>query len=431
MHTMEETSEDQLTPRPVVFIVHASVGSGHRSAANAIAQAFQILHDSVDAQGSNGKVVPDDLDVEVLDILDFGRIKFNGDRTASMFTGVTRPIYDLTWRYVLTGKYLWGGGSAWSTIMFPRFVEYTRQKRPIAVICTHITAANVVVGARMSTDLDFPIICVPTDYEVEGLWPHSYTDLFCVANESMAETLRARKVPEQHIRVTGIPTRDAFRTEYDRDAIRDELGLPKDRYVMLAMAGAHLPRPYIHFREVIDQLIPLMHSFENMYLVVLAGTDKSYAYHARQLVNDNQISNVKVFDYLENVAPLMAASDLALCKSGGLTVTECLCAGVPMILMGKAYGQEKANVRMLTATGAALHVTTFRELVSTLRHIETHPESTRALLLNASFLRRPNAAVDIAQAACEFATTDHYDDLKFRIKHFLRFFKGYMPAHTR
>ena len=34
-------------------------------------------------------------------------------------------------------------------------------------------------------------------------------------------------------------------------------------------------------------------------------------------------------------------SDLAICKSGGLTVTECLCAQVPMILLGKAYGQEK------------------------------------------------------------------------------------------
>ncbi len=427
---MEEISQDQTT-RPVVFVVHASVGSGHRSAANAIAQAFKMLRDDTSLGGSDDVVIPNDLDVEVIDILDYGRINFNGDRTASIFTGVTRPIYDLTWRYVLTGKYLWGGGSAWSTIMFPRFVEYTRRKRPIAVICTHITAANVVVGARMTTGLDFPIICVPTDYEVEGLWPHSYTDLFCVANESMAETLRARKVPDQHIRVTGIPTRLAFRTQYDRNVIRDELGLPRDRYVILAMAGAHLPRPYIHFREVIDQLIPLMHTFQNMHLVVLAGTDKSYAYRARQLVKDNQISNVTVFDYIENVAPLMAASDLALCKSGGLTVTECLCAGVPMILMGKAYGQEKANVRMLTATGAALHVTTLRELVSTLRHIETHPESTRALLLNASFLRRPNAAIDIALASYEFATSNLYDDLKFRIKHFLRFFKGYMPAHTR
>ena len=43
--------------------------------------------------------------------------------------------------------------------------------------------------------IDYPVICVPTDYEVEGFWPHKDTDLFCVANEFMAETLRPRKVP--------------------------------------------------------------------------------------------------------------------------------------------------------------------------------------------------------------------------------------------
>ncbi len=80
--------------------------------------------------------------------------------------------------------------------MYPKFVDYVREKKPLAIICTHITAANVAVSARMITGFDFPITCVPTDYEAEGLWPHLHTDLFCVANESMAETLRPRRVPE-------------------------------------------------------------------------------------------------------------------------------------------------------------------------------------------------------------------------------------------
>ncbi len=145
-------------------------------------------------RGTNG--IPEDVEIEVLDILDFGRIKFDGNKTAASFTGATRPIYDLTWRYTLTGHLLWGGGTAWSRIMFPAFNEYIRSRRPIAVVATHITAANVAVGARVITGIDYPVICVPTDYEVEGWWPHKDTDLFCVANEFMAETLRPRKVPE-------------------------------------------------------------------------------------------------------------------------------------------------------------------------------------------------------------------------------------------
>ena len=126
----------------LVTIVHASVGSGHKAAANAIAQAFDLI------RGTNG--IPEDVEIEVLDILDFGRIKFDGNKTAASFTGATRPIYDLTWRYTLTGHLLWGGGTAWSRIMFPAFNDYVRTRRPMAVVATHITAANVAVAPASS-----------------------------------------------------------------------------------------------------------------------------------------------------------------------------------------------------------------------------------------------------------------------------------------
>ena len=48
--------------KPLVTIVHASVGSGHKAAANAIAQAFDLI------RGNNG--IPEDVEIEVLDILD-------------------------------------------------------------------------------------------------------------------------------------------------------------------------------------------------------------------------------------------------------------------------------------------------------------------------------------------------------------------------
>lgn len=423
-------AEDEATApadpeRPLVIIVHASVGSGHRSAANAIAQAFRMLAESDDAE------IPSDLDVEVLDILDWGRIKFDGDKTASLFTGFTRPIYDLTWRYTFTGRLLWGGGTVWSRIMFPAFTEHVRKRPPLAVVCTHITAANVAVGARMLSGVSFPIISVPTDYETEGLWPHLYTDLFCVASESMAETLRPRKVPEERILITGIPTRDDFRETYDKRQVRDELGLPQDKQIVLALAGAYLPRPYVRFRDTLDTILPYLHSFENLHLAIVAGNDEDYARHLRSECTELGLGNVTVFDYVERMAALMAASDLVICKSGGLTVTECLCARVPMILLGKAYGQENINVRTLTANGAAMHATTARELLDTLRHVSRNPQSTDAMLINGSFLRRPDAARDIAHAAMRLAGKPPESDDPIRRKHFLHFYWGRKPAHIR
>ena len=403
---------------PLVTIIHASVGSGHKAAAHAVAQAFDLI------RGTKGN--PDNVRVEVLDILDYGRIKFDGNKTAASFTGATRPIYDLTWRYTLTGRLLWGGGTAWSRIMFPAFNEYIRKYHPIAVVATHITAANVAVGARVITGIDYPVICVPTDYEVEGWWPHKDADLFCVANEFMAETLRPRKVPESNIRITGIPIRAGFDAPYDRDQELAAFGLPADKTVVLIMAGASLPQPYVRFRAEMDKTLPFLRGFEDMHFVFLPGKDQEYAHKLRTLFDAMKLENVSVFDYVSDMASLMHACDLAILKSGGLTVTECLCAHLPMILLGKSYGQEKANTLMLTGMGASMHVTTARELVVTLRHLHDHPESLKALLINGATLRRPHAAEDIALATMELSGRQ-----KKRKRAFARFYWGGKPAHIR
>lgn len=415
--SIEECAEK--SDAPVITIMHASVGSGHKAAANAVAEAINRM------RGTNN--VPHNVVVDVLDVLDFGRIKFDGNKTAASFTGATRPIYDITWRYTLTGRLLWGGGSAWSRIMFPAFNEYVRTKNPIALICTHITAANVAVGARMMTDVDYPIICIPTDYEIEGLWPHKEADLFCVASEFMAETLRPRKVPEANIAITGIPVRGGFDDEpFDRNSILVGFGLPTDKKIVLVLAGASLPQPYVRFRMAIEQTLPYLRRFDDMHFVFLPGKDHEYARNLKALFHGMKLDNATVLDYVSDMASLMRASNLAILKSGGLTVTECLCARLPMLLVGKSYGQEKSNTIMLTSFGASLHATTARELVLTLERIHRYPEALDALLIGADALRKPKAAEDIVRASMQQTQIKRKHQ-----KHFIEFYLGGKPAHTR
>ena len=415
----EAAGQSAAKSTPVITIMHASVGSGHKAAANAVAQAIDRMRGTHD--------VPSDVIVEVLDVLDFGRIKFDGNKTAASFTGATRPIYDITWRYTLTGRLLWGGGSAWSRIMFPAFNDYVREKRPIALICTHITAANVAVGARMMTDVEYPIVCIPTDYEIEGFWPHKEADLFCVASEFMAETLRPRLVPEANIAITGIPVRGGFEDDaFDRESVLNQFGLPINKKIVLVLAGASLPQPYVRFRMAIEQTLPYLRRFDDMHFVFLPGKDHEYARNLKALFSGMKLDNATVLDYVSDMASLMRASNLAILKSGGLTVTECLCARLPMLLVGKSYGQEKANTVMLTSFGASLHATTSRELVLTLERIHRCPEALDALLIGANALRKPDAAEDIVRATMEQTKIERNHQ-----KHFIEFYWGEKPAHTR
>ncbi len=153
---------------------------------------------------------------------------------------------------------------------------------------------------------------------------------------------------------------------------------------MLALAGAYLPTPYVRFREALDKMLPYLHRFKNTHLVIVAGADAEYAAHLRRECEELGIPNATVLEYVEGMAELMAASDLVICKPGGLTVTECLCAKAPMILLGRAYGQENINVRMLTSLGAALHVTTARELVGAMGHVDANPAIVEAMLTQGS-----------------------------------------------
>lgn len=406
--------------RPCILVVHASVGSGHRSAAIAVSEALAHLRESGDGR------IPADVDIQVLDILDFGHIRFNGDRAASAFTGPTRPVYDIAWRFTLTGRLLWGGGTSWSRIMFGKFTDYVKDRAPLAVVCTHITAANAAVGARMLTGQKFPIVCVPTDYEIEGWWPHRECDLFCVATEGMAETLRPRRVSERRMLITGIPVRSSVGANRDRAAARERIGLPTEKTVVLVMAGAHLPQPYVRFRATMDATLPYLKGLSDMHFVFLPGRDEEYALHLERRRDEMAIDNMTVMGYVEDMPSLMAASDLAICKSGGLTVTECLCARLPMVLLGRSYGQEKVNTTLLTSLGASMHATTPRELLGTLRHLHANPSSISAMLVNGEALRRPDAAHDVASATLDLISRDCSSR-----RHFAEFYWGGKPAHAR
>ena len=278
----------------------------------------------------------------------------------------------------------------------------------------------------MITGIEYPLVCIPTDYEIEGWWPHKETDLFCVATEFMAETLRPRHVEESKIKITGIPVRDGFDDPCDIEQIKKSFGLPLDKKIVLVMAGASLPQPYVRFRTAIEQTIPYLRRFNRMHFVFLPGKDEEYSMHLKSVFNGMGLDNVSVLDYVEDMASLMKASDVAVLKSGGLAVTECLCAKLPMLLLGKSYGQEKANTTMLTSFGASLHATTFRELITTLNHLHENPAALKALLVNANALRKPHAAENIV-----IETMKRVGVPVKRTRHFAEFYIGDKPAHIR
>ena len=102
------------------------------------------------------------------------------------------------------------------------------------------------------------------------------------------------------------------------------------------------------------------------------------------------------FGFVENMHELMAASDLAVTKCGGLTSSECLALGLPMLILKPIPGQEERNADHLLEIGAAVRSHSHAHTVFKLGALLENPGRLAAMARAARAAARPRAAFDIA-----------------------------------
>jgi len=97
---------------------------------------------------------------------------------------------------------------------------------------------------------------------------------------------------------------------------------------------------------------------------------------------------------------LMAASDLILTKPGGLTTSESLALGKPLIILNPIPGQEAANSDFLLERGAAIKINRVEDLPFRLGQL-IGSQKLRDMARAAKQLGRPKAARDICLAVLQ------------------------------
>jgi processive 1,2-diacylglycerol beta-glucosyltransferase len=100
---------------------------------------------------------------------------------------------------------------------------------------------------------------------------------------------------------------------------------------------------------------------------------------------------------VEDIERLMSAADVVVTKSGGLTTSECLALGRPMIIVHPTPGQEDRNADYLLEGGAAWKARTPESLRWKVQRLWREPECLERLSRSARALGRPEAAEAIAR----------------------------------
>lgn len=273
---------------------------------------------------------------------------------------------------------------------------------PDAVVCTHFLPAELLMRERSRGRFASPVFVQITDFDLHGMWIVPDMAGYFVASDEVAFRAEARGIARERVHVTGIPVMPAFASPPSRVEAAAELGLDPRRTTFLLMGGG---AGLGGLDEVAARLVAIDADFQ---LVALAGRNAKMLAKLEALSRAHP-KRLVAHGFTDRVERLMAASDLVITKPGGLTTSECLALGRPMIVHAPIPGQEERNCDYLLEQGVALKAIDASALEYRIREWIAKPERTAAMSARARALGRPHAARDVLTTTLAVAGAERHN----------------------
>lgn len=192
----------------------------------------------------------------------------------------------------------------------------------------YVTAPAIMAGLKCK---------IPTMIHESNALPGKTTTLLSGRVDTVAlgfEDAIKRLPKAKHAVFTGNPTK--FQIGFAKEDAKKKLGILKP--LVLVFGGSQ------GAKKINDTMIEYINTVEiKDYQIIYATGPKHYEEIMTQInssCENIKNKNVKVEKYIYNMDEVMAASDIAVCRSGALTVTELGIVGVPAILIPYPYAAE-------------------------------------------------------------------------------------------
>lgn len=319
-----------------LLLLSASAGAGHTHAAQALEETARLRFP--------------DVTVKHVDILDFVgpvyRKTYAGgylamvDRAPELW-GYLYETSDRVPREGLRRKLV----RAFDHMEFARFRSFVKDFAPDVVLATHFLSAQVFTpGERRKIRFRFGLVV--TDFDVHAFWVQPHVDVMFVATEELRAILAGRGVVEKKIAVTGIPVMPAFAAKHYRRRLRAGFGIADGIPAVLVMGGGSGVGA---MRGAVEAAL----GAGPAHVLAVAGRNGALEKKLREIAVPKG-SALSVFGFVTNMHDLMAAADVAVTKSGGLTTAECLASSLPMVIRDPIPGQEERNSDFVLEAGAGV-----------------------------------------------------------------------------
>ena len=367
-----------------ILIFYGSYGGGHLSAAKSI-------RDYIEKNYSDSQV-------ELVDCVEYVNKLFNKLTTKAYkdFSKNARWI----WKHLYYDSESGSLSRICNTInrlMAIKLNRLIQEFQPDLIISTHPFSSQMCAILKEKGKLNCKVATILTDYASHNQWlvKSEFIDYYFVAHQGMIDDLVSRGVNKDKIYATGIPLSGRFLQTYDKQKILEDYGLTPDKKTILFFAGGEFgfgkDKTFNRLKAIIDNL-------PNLQVVAVAGRNEKMKERFDELVKTTRTeSNVKILSFTNQVPELMSVSDLVITKPGGLTTTESLASGLPLIIIDPLPGQEEENAEFIENSGAGIWVKDSDNIESILLDIFNSPTKLEDMKSKARLIAKKNSTQNIVE----------------------------------
>lgn len=308
-----------------ILILTAFFGAGHYTVSKAIKE--QAL--SVD----------NTLDIELLDF--YGYLNPNIDKYFYKFYNFLTKDQPKLYNYFYNRKkdfMKFSYDDIVYKIHLQKISKYIVEANPKVVISTFPICSGIVSKFKEKTGSKIPLITCITDVVDSWEWIHPGTDKYFVPTPGVKQKLIEKGVPQDIIKVTGVPVRRNFLNSDIKSKKNQITSNLKNILIMGGGRGAFdLDMEFLEWLDTMD----------DTRVTIVAGTNEKL----RETLLEREFKRILILGFVEDVASLMKQHNILISKPGGATIFEAINCEIPMIVKRPSIGQELANATFIQDSG--------------------------------------------------------------------------------
>lgn len=281
--------------------------------------------------------------------------------------------------------------SALSALVSKKLERYVEEYNPDVIIGTHSYAGVVMSILSRRGIVTCPTIGIVTDFTVHPFWESTFLDYYVIPDMLLSYEMKKKGISEEKLLPLGIPIGGRFAEKISQKEARNALKIGNKKTVLVMMGS-------MGYGNIKKTLIEMDGYDADFQILCVCGSNK----RAKADIDEYMWrKSVYTYGFVDNVDVMMDASDFIISKPGGLTTSETLAKGLPMITMNPLPGQEDRNLNFLVNNGAAIMVNDTYTISEALHQLLSCEWRDKLLRESVKRLGKPNAAADLYEFVSE------------------------------